>query len=72
MEDGEFLSKEDKQKMETLKLELAALKKEHKEFASRKSKISPEEREAWRKNSTRTNEVYIEIKELRLKNVLGA
>lgn len=72
MEDGQFLSKEDKAKMESLKKELASLKAEHKDFASRKNKLTPEERETWRKNSTRTNEVYIEIKDLRFKNVLEA
>lgn len=72
MEDGQFLSKEDKARMQSLKKELAALKAEHKDFASRKNKLTPEERETWRKNSTRTNEVYIEIKDLRFKNVLEA
>ena len=72
MEDGQYLSKEDKTLMEKLKKELADLKAEHKSFASRKSKISPEERETWRKNSIRTNEVHIAIKDLRLKNILEA
>lgn len=72
MEDGQFLNKDDKARMESLKKELAALKAEHKDFASRKNKLTPEERETWRKNSTRTNEVYIEIKDLRFKNVLEA
>lgn len=72
MEDGQWLSQEDKKKMETLKKELASLKKEHKAFASRKGGISPEERETWRLNSQRTNEIYIEIKELRFKNVMEA
>lgn len=72
MEDGQYLNKEDKALMEKLKKELAVLKAEHKDFASRKSKISPEERETWRKNSIRTNEVHIAIKDLRLKNILEA
>ena len=72
MEDGKYLSKEDKARMESLKKELAALKAEHKDFASRKNKLTPEDREVWRKNSTRTNEVYIEIKGLRFKNVIEA
>lgn len=72
MEDGRYLSKEDKKLMEDLKNELATLKAEHKSFASRKSTISPEDREKWRKNSIRTNEVHIAIKDLRLKNILEA
>lgn len=72
MEDAQFLSPEDKNKMESLKQELSVLKKEHKEFAGRKGGLSPEEREAWRVNSQRTNQIYIEIKELRFKNVLEA
>lgn len=72
MEDAHYLSKEDKQIMESLKKELAALKAEHKEFASRKSKITSEDREKWRVNSSRTNEVHIALKELRLKNILEA
>lgn len=72
MEDGRYLSKEDKEKMEALKKELAELKAEHKAFASRESTISPEDREKWRKNSMRTNEVHIAIKDLRLKNILEA
>ena len=72
MEDGKYLSKEDKALMEKLKQELIELKAEHKDFASRKSKITPEERETWRKNSIRTNEVHVAIKDLRLKNILEA
>ncbi len=72
MEDGQYLSAEDKKKMESLKKELAALKAEHKAFASRKSGLSNEDREKWRVNSHRTNQVYIEMKELRLKNILEA
>ncbi len=72
MEDGEYLSKEDKAIMEALKKELVKLKAEHKDFAKKKMKLTPEERETWRKNSVRTNEVYIAIKDLRFKNVLEA
>lgn len=72
MEDGQFLSQEDKKKMESLKKELSKLKTEHKEFASRKSGLTSEEKEKWRLNSQRTNQVYIEIKDLRFKNVIEA
>lgn len=72
MEDGVYLSKEDRAKLEALKKELVELKAEHKDFASRKSKISPEDRELWKKNSTRTSDVHIAIKDLRLKNILEA
>lgn len=72
MEDGQFLSQEDKKKMESLKKELSKLKAEHKEFASRKSGLTSEEKEKWRLNSQRTNQVYIEIKDLRFKNVIEA
>lgn len=72
MEDGEWLSKEDKAKMESLKRELTALKAEHKNFAKNKGGLTPEDREKWRLNSHRTNQVYIEIKDLRFKNVMEA
>lgn len=72
MEDGRYLNDEDKAKMESLKKELSKLKAEHKKFAKNKGGLSPEEREVWRANSQRTNEVYIEIKDLRLKNILEA
>lgn len=70
MEDGLFLDKEDKAKMTSLLKELDRLKKEHKVFASNVKKISPEDREKWRANSHRTNQIHIEIKELRVKNIL--
>jgi hypothetical protein len=72
MEDGKFLSEEDKKKMISLKDELAALKTQHKNFAKNKGKLSSSEREDWRKNSQRTNEIYVEIKELRHKNIVEA
>jgi hypothetical protein len=72
MEDGYWLSDEDKMKMESLKKELQELKTEHKMFAANKGGLTPEQKETWRKNSQRTNQVYIEIKELRHKNILEA
>lgn len=72
MEDGYGLSAEDKVVMEGLKKELAELKAEHKKFAKNKGGLTPEDRENWRKNSQRTNEIYILIKELRHKNILEA
>jgi hypothetical protein len=72
MEDSQYLNKEDKDKLAALKKELSALKAEHKRFAASVNKLNPEERDMWRQNSTRTNEVYVEIKELRFKNILEA
>ena len=72
MEDSHYLSPEDKATMEALKKELTALKAEHKTFAGKKSKLTQEERERWKANSTRMNEVYIALKEMRLKNILEA
>ena len=72
MEDGQYLSKEDKKKLQDLKEELIALKAEHKNFAKNKSGLTPEDREKWRQNSLRTNQVYIEIKDLRFRNILEA
>lgn len=72
MEDGQYLSAEDKARMEALKKELTQLKVEHKNFAKNKNGLGPEEREKWRANAQRTNEIYIEIKDLRLKNILDA
>lgn len=72
VEDGYWLSSEDKKKMEALKAELLALKAEHKEFAKNKGGLSPEDRERWRQNSKRTNEAHIEVKELRHKNIMEA
>lgn len=72
MEDGQWLSQEDKDKLESLKKELSVLKAEHKAFASKKSGLTPEEKEKWRHNSHRTNQVYIEIKDLRFKNIIEA
>jgi cell division protein FtsB len=72
MEDAAYLSKEDKARMEALKKELTALKAEHKNFAKNKGGLTPEERERWRVNSQKTNEVYIAIKDLRHKNILEA
>ena len=72
MEDAAYLSKEDKALMEALKKELADLKAEHKNFAKNKGGLTPEQRERWRVNSQRTNEVYIAIKDLRHKNIIEA
>lgn len=72
MEDGYWLSKEDKNKMEALKKELVSLKEEHKSFAKNKGSLTAEQKEQWRLNSQRTNQVYIEIKDLRFKNVIEA
>jgi hypothetical protein len=72
MEDSAWLSEEDKLKMEALKQELAALKAEHKVFASKKKSLTAEERETWRLNSQRTNQVFIELKDLRFKNIMEA
>jgi hypothetical protein len=72
MEDGHWLSKEDKAKMNNLNKELAKLKAEHKQFAANKGALTQEQRETWRLNSQRTNQVYLEIKELRFKNILEA
>lgn len=72
MEDGRYLSQEDRQKLEDLKAELVTLKAEHKDFAKNKNGLTPEQRERWRVNSTRTNQVYIEIKDLRFKNIMEA
>lgn len=72
MEDGAGLGPEDKKKLNDLKDELAKLKLEHKAFAKNKGGLTPEDRERWRLNSLRTNEVYIEIKNLRHKNILDA
>lgn len=72
MEDSEWLSDEDKKKMEHLKDELRKLKIEHKSFAKSKGSLSVEDREKWRLNSQRTNQVYVEIKDLRFKNVMEA
>ncbi len=72
MEDGQWLSTEDKKKMESLKKELSKLKAEHKQFAASKSSLTKEQKESWKLNSQRTNQVYIEIKDLRFKNILEA
>lgn len=72
MEDGRWLSDEDRKHLESLKSELVKLKAEHKSFAKNKGGLSQEDREKWRVNSQRTNEVHIEIKDLRQKNILEA
>lgn len=72
MEDTKYLSAEDKALMDSLQKELKDLKAEHKDFAKNKGKLTPEQREKWRLNSHRTNEVYVAIKDLRFKNVMEA
>lgn len=72
MEDSAWLSSDDKNKLESLKSELVKLKKEHKQFAKTKDKLTPEDREKWKANSHRTNQVYVEIKDLRFKNIMEA
>ena len=72
MEDSEWLSQEDKKKMESLKNELAKLKAEHKKFAKNIGSITSDDKEKWRLNSQRTNQIYIDIKNLRFKNVMNA
>ena len=72
MEDGEFLSPKDKLQMEKLKKRLVVLKKQHKSFAAKKSTLSAEERDKWRENAKETQEINLEIKELRLKNIMEA
>lgn len=72
MEDGKYLGQEDKEKLAALIKELEVLKAEHKTFAANKGGLTPEQREKWRLNSHRTNQVHIEIKDLRRKNILEA
>jgi hypothetical protein len=72
MQDAEYLSDEDKARLDAFIKELEVLKIEHKQFAKNKGKLTPEQRETWRMNSHRTNEVHIAIKDLRLKNILEA
>lgn len=72
MEDSAFLNAEDKKKLDSLIKELAELKVEHKNFAKNKGGLTPEQKEKWRANSQRTNQVHIEIKDLRFKNVIEA
>lgn len=72
MEDSEWLSDEDKKKMSNLKDELVKLKREHKAFAKSKGTLSIEDKEKWRVNSQRTNQIFIDLKDLRFKNVMEA
>ncbi len=72
MEDSQYLSPEDKKTLEDLKQELITLKAEHKAYAANKGGLTPEEKDKWRQNSHRTNQVHIQIKELRFKNVIEA
>ena len=72
MEDSAWLTPEDKSKLDSLKSELLSLKKEHKKFAKNKDKLTPEDREKWKVNAHRMNQVYVEIKAMRHKNIMEA
>ena len=72
MEDSQYLNPEDKKKLQSLIKELADLKAEHKTFAKNKGGLTPEQKDKWRLNSQRTQQVHIEIKDLRHKNILEA
>lgn len=72
MEDGAFLSSEDKKKLNSLKVELDNLKSEQGYFTKRKNGLSAEDKEKWRAISIRINQISVEIKDLRQKNILEA
>jgi len=72
MEDGHWLSQEDKNKMESLKKELVVLKKAHKNFAKTKGTHTGEDKAKWKINAQRMDQVYVEIKELKFKNIMEA
>jgi len=72
MEDGQYLKKEDQLKLADLKRELLNLKGKHEKFAQSKTELNAEDKEKWRSNSMRMNQIHIEIKDLRHKNVLEA
>jgi hypothetical protein len=72
MEDGKYLTIEDRAALESYLKELETLKKEHRNFAKNKGALTPEQRELWRVNSHRTNQVHIAVKTLRHKNILEA
>ncbi len=72
MEDGKYLTTEDRAALDSYLRELEILKKEHRNFAKNKGSLTIEQREVWRVNSHRTNQVHIAIKELRHKNILEA
>lgn len=72
MEDGAFLNPEDKKKLNSLKVELDNLKSEQGYFTKRKNGLSSEDKEKWRTISIRINQISVEIKDLRQKNILEA
>lgn len=72
MEDGAFLNSEDKKKLNALKVELDNLKSEQGYFTKRKNGLSAEDKEKWRAISIRINQISVEIKDLRQKNILEA
>lgn len=72
MEDGKYLNKEDRKKLNSLIVEMDKLKKEQDYFAMRKSALTKEEKDSWKTISQRMNQISIEIKELRHKNILEA
>jgi hypothetical protein len=53
-------------------VELDNLKTEQSYFTKRKNGLSPEDKEKWRAISIRINQISVEIKDLRQKNILEA
>ncbi len=72
MEDGAYLNSDDKKQLNALKVELDNLKTEQSYFTKRKNGLSPEDKEKWRAISIRINQISVEIKDLRQKNILEA
>lgn len=72
MEDGKYLTKEDKKKLISLKVELDKLKVEQEYFTKRHNSLTKDEKDTWRGISRRMNEVSNELKELRHKNIIEA
>ena len=72
MEDGVYLNSDDKKKLNALKVELDNLKTEQSYFTKRKNGLSVEDKEKWRAISIRINQISVEIKDLRQKNILEA
>jgi hypothetical protein len=72
MEDGAYLNSDDKKLLNALKVELDNLKTEQSYFTKRKNGLSSEDKEKWRAISIRINQISVEIKDLRQKNILEA
>lgn len=72
MEDGAYLNSDDKKLLNALKVELDNLKTEQCYFTKRKNGLSSEDKEKWRAISIRINQISVEIKDLRQKNILEA